>query len=234
MNGARVLLVEDELDISRLLLTHLEGEGFTVQAAGTGAVGLELARRFRPAVVVLDLMLPDVPGLEVCRKLRAHSELGELGILMLTARGDDEDRLLGFEAGADDYVVKPFNVREVGFRVRALVRRCGEQEIAHAVEDRGTRMAWRSLNVDPDRHRVFIKNSEVSLRPIEFKLLSLLLSQPDRIFTREQLLQDVWGSDADVNERTIDVHVRRTRQRLGEMGVAIETVHGVGYRLRAP
>jgi two-component system phosphate regulon response regulator PhoB len=152
---------------------------------------------------------------------------------MLTARGEEADKLLAFEVGADDYVVKPFSVREVVMRVKALARRVQERAVAKVAEDAGERLSWRGLEVDPIRHRVTADGEELSLRPLEFKLLAMFLESPGRLFTRNDLLADVWGLNP-TNTRTVDVHVRRLRARLGAYGQAIETIHGVGYRLRDP
>lgn len=229
-----VLVVDDEVDIGRLLALHLKKAGLGVDVAHSGTEALLAVRRKRPSLIILDLMLPDVPGTEVCRRLRADSELSEIGVLMLTARGDDEDRIIGFELGADDYVVKPFNVHEVVLRAQALLRRIGERVAARAHAGHPVMLRWRTLEVDPVRHRVSAEGREMSLRPIEFKLLSLFLEHPSRVFSRAQLLDAVWGTQSTVNERTVDVHIRRLREQLGSNGAAVETVQGFGYRLRDP
>jgi len=228
----RLLLVDDEPDLQQLLVFNLGAAGFTVEAVATGAAGLEAALRERPAVVILDLMLPDLPGTEVCRRLRAEPRLDDVGILMLTARGDEYDRVLGFEVGADDYVVKPYSVRELVLRVRALARRSSERFAARRASDAGTRLVWRGLSVDPVRHRVFVGDAELSLRPLEYKLLAIFLEHPGIVFSRADLLTEVWGVPPDTNTRTVDTHIRRLRERLGPYGEAIETVQGFGYRLR--
>jgi len=234
VSGEPVLIIDDEPDLCGLLVFNLREAGFEVDAANTGGDGLSEAARLRPAVVILDLMLPDIPGTEVCRRLRADAALGDPAILMLTARGDEFDRVVGFELGADDYVVKPFSVREVVLRVRALARRASERRVARAEVDSGRRLRWRGLEVDPVRHRVFADGQELTLRPMEFKLVALLLERPGEVFSRDRLLEEVWGISTDVNTRTVDTHVRRLRQRLGDYGEAIETVHGFGYRLKEP
>jgi two-component system phosphate regulon response regulator PhoB len=230
--GDRILLVDDEPDLRQLLLFNLRDAGFEPEAVATGAEGLATAKRLHPAVVLLDLMLPDMSGTEVCRQLRADPQLGDVAILMLTARGDEYDRVLGFEVGADDYVVKPFSVREVVMRVRALARRVTERRLARGSESTGARLRWRGLEVDPVRHHVWIDGAELVLRPLEYRLIALLLEHPGKVFSRAELLQEVWGISADVNTRTVDTHVRRLRERLGAYGDAVETVHGFGYRLR--
>ena len=228
----RILLVDDEPDLRQLLLFNLTEAGFTPEAVGTGTAGLEAAARLKPAVVILDLMLPDLPGTEVCRRLRADPQLADVAILMLTARGDEYDRVLGFEVGADDYVIKPFSVRELVLRVRALARRSTERRLAQSAVDQGRRLSWRGLSVDPVRHRVYADDAELTLRPLEYKLIALLLEHPGRVFSRGELLEEVWGITADVNTRTVDTHVRRLREKLGAFGEAVETVHGFGYRLK--
>jgi two-component system phosphate regulon response regulator PhoB len=228
----RILLVDDEPDLQRLVVFNLQEAGFEVEAVSQGAAGIAAALKTRPAVVILDLMLPDQPGTEVCRRLRSESSTADVPILMLTARGDEYDRVLGFEVGADDYVVKPFSVRELVLRVRALARRSKEQKDARTSADTGQRLRWRGLEVDLVRHRVYIDGSELALRPLEFKLIAVLLENPERVFSRAQLLEEVWGTTGDIHTRTVDTHVRRLRERLGSYGDAVETVHSVGYRLR--
>jgi two-component system phosphate regulon response regulator PhoB len=229
-------LVDNEPDLQRLLTFNLREAGFETEAVGTGAEGLAVAARFSPAVVVLDLMLPDRPGTEVCRQMRADPALADVAILMLTARGDEYDRVLGFEVGADDYVVKPFSVREVVMRVRGLAKRAHERRLARSNARPSTEapaetiFKWRGLALDPARHRIYADGVELTLRPLEFKLISLLLEQPGVVFSRAQLLEEVWGITAEVNTRTVDTHVRRLRERLGDYGQAVETVHGFGYR----
>ena len=232
--GDVVLIVDDEEDIRRLVSFNLDEAGFRVEAVDTGAGALAAAVRLKPAVFVLDLMLPDLSGTEVCRRLRADPELADAAILMLTARGDEYDRVLGFEVGADDYVVKPFSVRELVMRVRGLAVRARERKLARAARDEGKRLAWRGLMVDPIRHRVTVDGAELVLRPLEYKLLAMFLEHPGRVFSRTELLQEVWGISPETNTRTVDTHVRRLRERLGVFSEAIDTVHGFGYRLRDP
>jgi two-component system phosphate regulon response regulator PhoB len=231
----RILIVDDEPDLRQLVTFNLREAGFDVDAVGSGQAGLALAAKTRPAVIVLDLMLPDLPGTEVCRRLRADAVLADTAVLMLTARGDEADRLLGFEVGADDYVVKPFSVRELVMRVRALSRRTAERRAARAtIAGKGAekRLRWKGLALDPVRHRVTLDEVELSLRPLEFKLIQILLENPGRVLSRAQLLEEVWGISGDATSRTVDTHVRRLRERLGVYGEAVETVHGFGYRLK--
>jgi two-component system phosphate regulon response regulator PhoB len=207
----------------------------------TGEGALRAAARLKPSVFVLDLMLPDLSGTEVCRRLRADADLADAAVLMLTARGDEYDRVLGFEVGADDYVVKPFSVRELVMRVKGLAVRARERRLARGASDEGKRLRWRGLEIDPARHRVAIhdpvdlaQTSELTLRPLEYRLLAIFLEHPGKVFSRTDLLQEVWGVSPETNTRTVDTHVRRLRERLGAYSEAIETVHGFGYRLRDP
>jgi len=228
----RVLVIDDEPDLCELLLFNLREAGLAPEAAATAAEGLTTAERLEPAVIVLDVMLPDLPGTEVCRRIRAGAVNADAAILMLTARGDEADRVLGLEVGADDYVVKPFSVREVVLRVRALCRRAGERRAARGSVDAGRRVTWGDLSIDPVRHRVYGSGAEIGLRPLEYKLISLLIEHPGRVYSRAELLLEVWGISAEINTRTVDTHVRRLREKLGAQGEVIETVHGFGYRLR--
>jgi two-component system phosphate regulon response regulator PhoB len=228
----RVLVIDDEPDLCELLLFNLREAGLSPESASTAAHGLALSATFEPAVIVLDVMLPDLDGTEVCRRIRAGSVNADVAILMLTARGDEDSRVLGLEVGADDYVVKPFSVREVVLRVRALSRRAGERLAARGSADAGRRLTWGDLSIDPVRHHVYGSGAEIGLRPLEYKLISLLLEHPGRVFSRAELLHEVWGITADITTRTVDTHVRRLREKLGAQGDVIETVHGFGYRLR--
>ena len=235
-----VLVIDDELDLRRLLQFNLKEAGFVCEVAENATEGLALAEKSPPSVVILDLMLPDLPGTEVCRRMRANAKLADVGILMLTARGDDYDRVVGFELGCDDYVVKPFNVREVLLRVRALSRRVGERRAqgatgpGAAAAPAAKLLTWRGLAVDTVKHRVTADEEELALRPLEFRLLAMLLENVGTLLSRQRLLDEVWGTE-DVNARTVDTHVKRLRQRLGEKyGDCIETVVGFGYRVKEP
>ncbi len=230
-----ILVIDDEADLRNLLVYKLKEEGFTAEAAATAREGIAAATRLVPAVVILDLMLPDQPGTEVCKKLRADPKLADVAILMLTAKGDEVDRVVGLELGADDYVVKPFSVREVMLRVRALARRSGERAVAKDANGGDARpLRWQGLEVNLAEHRALADGAELTLTPLEFKLLARLLAHPGRAFTRDQLLDNVWNITADVTTRTVDTHVKRLREKLGAYGDAIETVRGIGYRLRQP
>jgi two-component system phosphate regulon response regulator PhoB len=228
----RVVIIEDERDVARLVEFNLQGAGFTVVSAGTGAEGLAAARAQVPDVVVLDLMLPDTSGYDVCKEMRADPKLTDVGVLMLTAKGEAEDRILGLEVGADDYVVKPFNVREVVLRVTALANRIAERKARPASSDAAGLLKVGPIELDPVTHDVKIDGVPTQLRPLEYKLLQLLVGDPGRVFSREELLEQVWEMRGDINTRTVDVHVRRLRVSLGTAAEVIETVHGFGYRAR--
>jgi two-component system phosphate regulon response regulator PhoB len=220
----RILVVDDEPDLLELVRCNLSQAGFDVETATGGQEGLDKARRHRPDLVVLDLMLPDVPGTEVCRRLRTDAELGGVPILMLTARSEEIDRVVGLELGADDYVTKPFSPRELVLRARAILRR------THADGEPAKLMRSGLLELDPERHRCRVAERDVKLTAKEFELLRALMERPGRVMTRDRLLDEVWGADITVTSRTIDTHLKRLREKLGEAGDLVETVRGVGYR----
>jgi two-component system, OmpR family, phosphate regulon response regulator PhoB len=227
----RVVIVEDERDVARLLEFNLTAAGFAVEWAGSGGEGLERVRASSPDVVVLDLMLPDLSGYTVCTRIRSDAALADTGVLVLTAKGEPEDRILGFEVGADDYVVKPFVVREVVLRVTALANRIAERRV-RGTASAGAPVAVGGIAIDPVTHEVRVHGQPAQLRPLEYKLLQLLFSEPGRVFSREDLLEQVWEMRGDINTRTVDVHVRRLRVSLGAASDVVETVHGFGYRAR--
>ncbi len=221
---ARILIVDDEPDLVATLAYNFRQAGFEVLTAATGRDALRLAQTRGPHLVLLDLMLPDLQGGEVCRKLKSDPKTRSIPVVMLTARGEEVDRVVGFEIGADDYVVKPFSVRELLLRVRAVLRR-GEA----GVTDEPLRIG--PLTLDLAAHRAHVEDREVVLTALEFKLLATLVARKERVQTREQLLQDVWGLYLSVETRTVDTHVKRLREKLGVAGALIQTVRGVGYRL---
>src|SRR5437660_11938331 len=222
-SGRNILIIEDETDVAALLSLNLRKAGFRVSTAGDGASGLEKARGDRPNLIILDLMLPKMSGLEVCRILKSDTATAQMPILMLTAKAEEIDRIVGLEFGADDYVTKPFSPREIVLRIRAIFRR-GEK-------------ADESLNagpisIDPSRYEVRINGKRVHLTSIEFKLLQKLMQRRGRVQDRDRLLNEVWGYESVIDTRTVDTHVRRLREKLGKAGDAIETIRGFGYRLR--
>jgi len=221
---ARILVIEDERDLQQVLAYNLRQAGHDVVTASTGGEGLRLAREQPPDLVLLDLMLPDLPGTEICRTLKREPGTQNAAVVMVTAKGEEIDRVVGFELGADDYVVKPFSVRELLLRVQAILRRSwSEQPVAPTFE-------FGCLRVDREAHRVWVNEAEVELTALEFKLLTTLHDRRNRVQTRGALLSDVWGIDADITTRTVDTHVKRLREKLGAAGEYIETVRGVGYR----
>jgi len=221
---AKVLIVEDESALRDVVAYNLQRAGYEVLEAGTASEGLSLARSARPDLVLLDLMLPDLPGTEVCKAIKADPSLGHVRIVMLTALSEEVDRIVGFELGADDYVTKPFSVRELVLRVGAVLRR-GSGTVSTP------ELRLGPLAMDVERHRVTVDGKEVALTALEFRLLHTLLSRQGRVQTRERLLEDVWGMHGDITTRTVDTHVKRLREKLGEAGKLIETVRGVGYRI---
>jgi len=225
---ARVLVIEDEPDLRQLLSYNLREAGHEVSVASSGAEGLKLAREKRPEVVLLDLMLPDLSGTQVCRALRGDPGLGAaVSILILTAKGEEIDRVLGFELGADDYVTKPFSMRELLLRVQALLRRGKEPASGEGARDT---VEFGALRFDRAAHRAWVSGQEIELTALEFKLLALLYDRRNRVQSRATLLNDVWGIDADVTTRTVDTSVKRLREKLGAAAEYVETVRGVGYR----
>jgi two-component system, OmpR family, phosphate regulon response regulator PhoB len=221
-----VLIVEDDDDILQLLIHHLEGAGLNVLSSQDGYEALSFARQHVPHLILLDLTLPSLDGLEVCRQLKQGPTTKSIPIIMLTARGEEIDRVVGLELGADDYVVKPFSPRELILRVRAILRRSMPEPEAEAI--------WQEegLHVDLEAHRVIVDSEEIPLTATEFKLLVELIRNRGKVQTRDQLLDKVWGYHFEGYARTVDTHVRRLRQKLGPYSDWIETVRGVGYRCR--
>lgn len=232
MAEAPILIVDDEDDLRELLVINFERDGLATAQATTGQEALDFCEKQTPALVVLDLMLPDMSGNEVCRRLRSEVATADVPVIMLTAKGEEIDRVVGFEVGADDYVVKSsFSVRELVLRVRAVLRRRGNAApTVGAPEEVGQRLIHGDLSVDADAHRVWVCNEEILLTATEFRLLWVLASRPGRVLTRGVLLQDVWDMPPDLNTRTVDTHVKRLREKLGVAAIHVETVRGVGYR----
>lgn len=221
----RVLVIEDEPDVAELLEYNLQAAGFQTCVCATGQEGLRMSQEVHPDIVLLDLMLPDMPGMQVCRVLKSLPITKDIPVVIVSARSEEIDRVVGFEVGADDYVVKPYSVRELLLRLRRSLER-------HA-GNRGNEGLLRAgvIRLDLNSHRAWVANEEVDLRVTEYKLLVALCENPSRVMTRERLLELVWGSGSSVALRTVDAHVKRLRDRLGVAGSHIETVRGVGYRL---
>ena len=222
----RVLIIEDDKDIVELVRYNLANEGFEVIAIADGSSGLASLRKGAPDLLILDLMLPRMPGLEVCKEIRRDSTLNRLPILMLTARGEEADRVVGLEMGADDYVTKPFSPRELVARVKALLRRAEPAgDIERAIE-------VGRLSIDPSSYRVTRAGKTLTLSTLEFRLIYYLAARPNRVFTRDQLLDAVWGTDRFVTPRSVDVYIRRLREKIEmdpENPIHLKTVRGAGY-----
>ena len=222
MDKQRVLLVDDEQDILDLVSYNLQKEGFEVEIADNGKDGVKKAKKFLPELILLDVMMPEMDGMETCIEIRDIPELKHTLIAFLTARGEDYSQIAGFEAGADDYITKPIKPRVLVSRVKALLRR------KSSGEDESKKKKKKGISIDKDRYIVLKDGEELSLPKKEFELLSLLMSQPGRVFTRESILSNVWGNDVVVGDRTIDVHIRKLREKLGDS--YFKTVKGVGYK----
>ncbi|MBX2861791.1 MAG: response regulator transcription factor [Vampirovibrio sp.] len=220
----KILVVDDETDLVNLVRYNLEREGYEVLTAYDGLPALDLVWEKKPNLIVLDLMLPDLSGVEICRKIKANDETKQIPIIMLTARSSERDRITGFEAGAEDYVVKPFSPKELVLRVKAMLGRT-QQTLPNIIQ-------ISAIKIYPAEYRVFVDHQEITLTRNEFKILLCLARHPNMVKTREQILEHVWTEDAsDVLDRTVDAHVKRLRSKLGEERDCIETVRGVGYRL---
>lgn len=225
-----ILIVEDELDLVRSLEYALQREGYQVRSATSGKAAFDLLSAGTvPDLVLLDLMLPDASGTEICRRIRQSERTRHVPVVILTARTDEIDRVVGFEVGADDYVTKPFSVRELVLRIRAVLRRAQ----ADSVESAEGPLVFGRLRLDAGAHRLWVDEEEVHLTALEFRLVSTFLARKGRVQTRETLLADVWGIQADVTTRTVDTHVKRLREKIGAAGEYVETVRGVGYRWRS-
>jgi two-component system phosphate regulon response regulator PhoB len=225
MSKKQILIIEDERALTDVLAYNLQREGYATTVANDGQEGLRKAQTLLPDLILLDLMLPLMSGLDVCRELKAGERTRDIPIIMLTAKAEETDQVVGFSLGADDYVTKPFSVKVLLQRIKALQRRSeGGGEAGNVVEHLGVR-------IDRVRHRAFVDNEELSLTPTEFRLLECLLRQPGRAFSRSQLMDAAIGDGAIVLERTIDVHIKTLRKKLGESDL-IETVRGLGYRFR--
>ena len=222
--GHKVFIVEDEPDLRDTLKYNLENEGFSVEAFSNGEDFLSSVDKNNPNLVILDLMLPGLSGLDVCRKLRSNDNYDGIGIVMLTAKSEEIDRIVGFELGADDYVTKPFSVRELILRVKVLLKKRTDDGANEQILEFGP------ILMNLDAHDVSIDGKIVNLTALEFKLLKHLLKRKGRVQTRDQLLGDVWGYSSEVTTRTVDTHIKRLREKLGEPGDLIQTIRGVGYR----
>ena len=226
MSKEKILVVDDEKDIIELVNYNLEKEGFKVISATNGEKALQLASKEEPEVIILDLMLPGIDGLEVFRVLKRNNQTSSIPIIMLTAKGEETDIVVGLELGADDYITKPFSPRVLAARVKAVLRRMKDKKEESKI------ININQLTIDLIRHRVTFKGKPLDLTSTEFNLLTLLVQNRGRVFTRDQLLDKAWKEGSFVVDRTVDVHIRRLRQKLGQASKFIETIRGVGYRFK--
>jgi len=220
----RILIADDEEDVLHLVATHLKAAGFLVSTAKDGPGALAALRRSPPALAVLDIMMPGMSGLDVCREIKRDSVTAAIAVVILTARADEVDRILAFELGIDDYLLKPFSPRELVLRIKAILRRR-----TPAIEASGTSQAG-AVTIDRKKHTLTVAGAAVAVTPIEFKLVSALMERPGHVLNREELIARVWPAESDIEPRTIDTHMRRLREKLGAVD-SIETVRGFGYRM---
>lgn len=221
---SKILIVEDEPDIRDTLSYNFEKEGFEVLSSPNGKSALKLLESNEPKIVILDLMLPDMSGLDICRQIKNDKKLSDTSIIMLTAKSEEVDRIVGFELGADDYVTKPFSIRELILRVKVLIKK------HTTTEHKDTSISLGSIYMNLDAHVVKINKKDIILTALEFKLLKHLLQRKGRVQTRDQLLGDVWGYSSEVTTRTVDTHIKRLREKLGVVADYIQTIRGVGYK----
>ena len=226
MSKGRILIVEDDKNIAQLVKYNLEKAGFDCQTTITGEDALDLLETEAVDLIILDIMLPKMDGLETCKRIKQEKRLAGIPIILLTAKGEEVDRIIGFELGADDYIVKPFSPRELILRVKAVLRRGVPPK-----EEEKEVLQIDDLMINVPKHEVRVGGKEVKLTAMEFKLLFILMKRKGRLQSRDQLLRDVWDLEADVTTRTVDTHIKRLRQKIGKAGGLIETVRGYGYRI---
>jgi two-component system, OmpR family, phosphate regulon response regulator PhoB len=224
--AGKILIVEDDKNILKLLRYNLEKAGFTCFTTITGEDAFDILSDEAIDLVVLDIMLPTIDGLEICKRIKQDPSFSHIPIIMLTAKGEEVDKVVGFELGADDYIVKPFSPRELVLRIKAILKRNAPKQATQDILSSG------NVKIDTPRHRVSVDDKTIELAPMEFRLLSVLVGRKGRVQSRDVLLEDVWGISADVTTRTVDTHVKRLRQRLGKAGKRLETVRGIGYRFK--
>ncbi len=226
MSKQKILIIEDDKHIAKLVKYNADRAGYDCTVVQDGEEALDVLAKQSADLILLDIMLPKMDGFEVCRLIKQDTKLKSIPIIMLTARGEEVDRIVGLELGADDYMVKPFSPRELMLRIKAILKRGKQEELPKDIIKRGT------LIIDVPKHRVTVNNKEVELTPIEFKLLVTLIERKGRLQSRDRLLTDVWGIDAEIYTRTVDTHIKRLREKLGKAGDSIETVRGLGYRFK--
>jgi phosphate regulon transcriptional regulator PhoB len=223
--NAKILIIDDEPDVLDMLSMNLKNAGLKIITAENGETGMVKAKTEVPALIVLDLMLPKISGIEVCKLLKRDSATSSIPIIMLTAKSEEVDRIVGLELGADDYVTKPFSPRELLLRIQSVLRR------SKTTETKAEKLKIGELLLDHARHEVFVKGASIELTATEFKLLAVLMERRGRVQSRDRLLNDVWGYESVIDTRTVDTHVRRLREKLAGLADYIETVRGVGYRI---
>jgi len=221
----KILIIEDEPDIRKTLEYNISREGYKVVCASSLSKGKEQINSSDFSLILLDLMLPDGSGLDLCREIKSDKDKSSTPIIILTAKDDEVDKVVGFELGADDYVTKPFSVRELILRIKAVLKRGAEKKETLEVQRQ-----FGELTMDIDSHEVFVNNEQIILTALEFRLLRQLVDRRGRVQSRDQLLSDVWGYSAEVNTRTVDTHIKRLREKLGTMGKYVQTIRGVGYK----
>ncbi len=226
MEKKKILVVDDEADVTDLVAYHLKAKGFHVETVNDATASISKARSFQPDLIILDIMMPHLSGLQLCRILRADNKLAKVPLIFLTAKSEPADRIAGLESGADDYVSKPFSPKELVLRVESILRR-----LAAPREPLATRLHLGQIQLDSDTHRVTVRGVLLDLTATEFKLLRLMMERPGRVQTREHLLLNVWNYATEIETRTVDTHVRRLREKLGPEAGWIETIRGVGYRI---
>jgi DNA-binding response OmpR family regulator len=226
MPKEKILIIEDDKHISKLVKYNLEKTGYDCIAVEDGEKALDVLGKQGSDLIILDIMLPKMDGFEVCRLIKQDPKLKNIPIIMLTAKGEEMDRIVGLELGADDYMVKPFSPRELMLRIKAILKRGKQEESLKDI------IKWGALIIDVPKHRVMINNKEIELTLMEFKLLVTLIERKGRVQSRDKLLTNVWGIDAEIYTRTVDTHVKRLREKLGKVGDSLETVRGLGYRFK--
>ncbi|MDZ4789047.1 MAG: winged helix-turn-helix domain-containing protein [Blastochloris sp.] len=223
--NAKILIIDDEPDVSDMLAMSLKAAGYKVSSAENGELGLAKAKAELPSLIILDLMLPKISGIEVCKFLKRESSTAGIPIIMLTAKSEELDRIVGLELGADDYVTKPFSPRELSLRIQSVLRRTKTSEV------KAEKLVIGELSLDHGRHEVLANGQSIELTATEFKLLAILMERRGRVQSRDRLLNDVWGYESVIDTRTVDTHIRRLREKLTNLADYIETVRGVGYRI---
>ena len=232
MSRVNILVIDDESDLVELLKYNLAKEGYNVEFAFNGFDGIKIAEVVKPDIIILDLMLPDINGYEVCKRMKQNSRLSGVPVIFLSAKQEEVDKILGFEAGAEDYIIKPFSVNELLARVRAILKRIPPVQINNKQGAIADGYMFKNISANINKHSVTVKNTEIKLSPIEFKILIFLMTYAGDVFSREKLLDNVWGNNSFVEPRTVDVHIRRLRSNIeiDESVRFIETIRGVGYK----